>query len=248
MNDRSAPLLDRSRLDDHDHPTASRQGNSIPRPGSSGSNPDYRRISHFRGGLRSDWPSPPSRLDSGAQHPPTGSFLGSSSLLGLGTHHGGHHQELLSNFARHRASTLARPASTGGPSMARRLDRLDTPYSAATPPLPAASLAGAAGGGGGGGDDSWLDFLAMPSTSMSLSLLADHPTALGGSHTSAGGAYDFPFGLAFGGTGRSSGGGSGGLGIGSYGLPEGTGLDKERELLAREGGNDFGPRKRPRWE
>jgi hypothetical protein len=90
----------------------------------------------------------------------------------------------------------------------------------------------------------------MPSTSMSLGLLADHPTALGGSHASAAGAYDFPFGLAFGGSGRggSGGSGSGGLGIGSYGLPEGIGLEKERELLARDGGNDFGPRKRPRWE
>ena len=87
---------------------------------------------------------------------------------------------------------------------------------------------------------------------MSLNLLADHPTALGGSHASAAGGYDFPFGLGLGGAGRggsgSGSGGSGGLGIGSYGLSEGADLDKERELLAREGGNDFGPRKRPRWE
>ena len=90
---------------------------------------------------------------------------------------------------------------------------------------------------------------------MSLSLLGDHPTALGGgSHASASSAYDFPFGLGLGGPGRGGGGGgggnggSGGLGIGSYGLPDGTDLDKERELIAREGGNDFGPRKRPRWE
>lgn len=127
----------------------------------------------------------------------------------------------------------------------------------ATPPLPPTSLAGGnggctsgsngsngGGGGGGSGDDSWLDFLAMPSTTMSLSLLADHPTALGGPHTSS--AYDFPFGLGLGGTGRGSGGS--GLGLGSYGLPDGADLDKERELLVREGGNDFGPRKRPRWE
>ena len=87
---------------------------------------------------------------------------------------------------------------------------------------------------------------------MSLSLLADHPTALGGSHASAGG-YDFPFGLGLAGPGRGGGGGGGsssggGLGIGNYGLSDGADLDKERELLAREGGNDFVPRKRPRWE
>ena len=86
---------------------------------------------------------------------------------------------------------------------------------------------------------------------MSLSLLGDHPTALGGSHASASSAYDFPFGLGLGGPGRGGGGGSsggGGLGIGSFGLPEGSDLEKERELLARQGANDFGPRKRPRWE
>ena len=95
---------------------------------------------------------------------------------------------------------------------------------------------------------------------MSISLLGDHPTALGGSHASASSAYDFPFGLGLGGPGRGGGGGGsgsgsgggggngGGLGIGSFGLPEGTDLDKERELLARQAGNDFGPRKRPRWE
>lgn len=251
MSERSGTLLDRSRLDDH--PIASRQENTILRPGSSASNPDYRRISHFsllRSGLKSDWPSP--RLDNGAQ-PPNGSLLGSNGLLGFDGHHSGHHhQELLSNFARHRAGTLAH--SGGGPGAGRRLT---APYSAATPPLPPTSLTGggsgsSGGGGGGGGDDSWLDFLAMPSTSMSLSLLADHPTALGaGSHASASGGYDFPFGLGLGGAGRGNAGGGNasgeGLGIGNYGLSEGADLDKERELLAR-GGNDFGPRKRPRWE
>lgn len=249
MSERSGTLLDRSRLDDH--PIASRQENTILRPGSSASNPDYRRISHFsllRSGLKSDWPSP--RLDNGAQ-PPNGSLLGSNGLLGFDGHHSGHHrQELLSNFARHRAGTLAH--SGGGPGAGRHLT---APYSAATPPLPPTSLTGGgsgSSGGGGGGDDSWLDFLAMPSTSMSLSLLADHPTALGaGSHASASGGYDFPFGLGLGGAGRGSGGGGSGggegLGIGNYGLSEGADLDKERELLAR-GGNDFGPRKRPRWE
>ena len=256
MNDRSGPLQDRSRSDEHDHPTASRLGSTIPRPGSSSSNPDYRRISHFnllRGGLKSDWPSP--RLDNGGQHPTTGGLLSSNALLSLDSHHSGHHQELLSNFARHRANALAHSVSTGGPSIARRLA-----YSAATPPLPStslSSLAGATGGGNGGpggpggnsGDDSWLDFLAMPSTNMSLNLLGDHPTALGGgSHASASSAYDFPFGLGLGGPGRGGGGGSGNGGLGSYGLSDGTDLDKERELLAREGGNDFGPRKRPRWE
>jgi len=250
VGDRLGALLDRARSDDHEHPIASRQGNNILRPGSSGSDPDYRRISHFsplRGSHKSAWLS-----DSGlgAPHtnaPTTGSgLLSSSALLGLDGPHAEHpHQELLSNFARHRASLLAH-AGGAGPGTGRRLA---APYSA-TPPLPPTSLTGQ--GAGTGGDDSWLDFLAMPSTSMSLSLLVDHPTALGGSHASAAGGYDFPFGLGLGGAGRGGGGGgggSGGLGIPSYGLPEGAELDKERELLAREGGgNEFGPRKRPRWE
>ena len=261
-NDRS--LLDRSRSDDYDHPIASRQGqgNTIQRPGSSSSNPDYRRISHFnllRGGPKSDWPSP--RLDNGAQHPSAGGLLSTNALLSLDAHHSGHHQEFLSNFARHRASALAHSIANGGPSIARRLA---PSYSEATPPLSSSSLTSLTGGTGGGsgsggpgggsgpggGDDSWLDFLTMPSTSMSLSLLGDHPTALGGSHASASSAYDFPFGLGLGGPGRGGGGSGsgGGLGIGSFGLPEGSDLEKERELLARQGANDFGPRKRPRWE